>query len=55
MLLGIIALAVLAGVAILVAHQQKTKTPQQNKSAQEQTTQLVSPRTTIETSMVPTA
>jgi hypothetical protein len=55
MLLGIIALAVLAGVAILVAHHQKTKTPQQNKSAQEQTTQLVSPRTTIETSMVPTA
>ncbi|HIA19896.1 MAG TPA: hypothetical protein EYN70_10850 [Planctomycetaceae bacterium] len=55
MLLGIIALAVLAGVAILVAHHQKTKTTQQNKSAQEQTTQLVSPRTTIETSMVPTA
>jgi len=51
MLLGIIALAVLAGVAILVAHHQKTKTLQQNKSPQEQTTQLVSPRTTIETSL----
>lgn len=53
MLLGIIALAVLAGLAILVAHHQKTKTTQQNKPSQEQTTQLVSPRNTIETSMDP--
>ncbi|MFP6669903.1 MAG: hypothetical protein VB857_00690 [Pirellulaceae bacterium] len=55
MLLGIIALAVLAGLAILVAHHQKAKTAQQNKPSREQTTQLVFPRKTIETSMVPPA
>ena len=52
MLLGIIVTAIVIGLVILAANRKKMKTPKDNKSSQGQTSQLVSPRNAIDTSMV---
>ena len=53
MLLGIIVTAIVIGLVILAANRKNMKTPKENESPPKQTTQLVSPREAIDTSLVP--